>query len=369
MKSHRVGGFNRRDFLKGMGWGVFGAAALGRDLVAGGARGTSGLGGKLPAGGQASSLPRCGRELYGAVEETATVSLVKGSDRRAIVHRSLKAIEDDVFAAIGNKRVMVKPNVCVDKKPLAVTHVDAVRAVLDVLTPRVKTPILIAESGVFNTFDGYKNNGYLPLEKEYNCKLVDLNAGETRYDYVFNKDNEPQPVRLVAPFLDPGLFIISVARMKTHSEVVVTLALKNLIMAAPVQDYKKSDKGFMHQGPYTPNQILHFNLFHIAQKVYPDLAVIDGFESMEGDGPAWGTPFDSRVAIASLDALAADVVGTTVMGFDPQKILYLSAMAKAGMGQGDMAKIRVLGTPLDQCLYKFKPHKHVAEVYNLGTQY
>jgi uncharacterized protein (DUF362 family) len=153
--------------------------------------------------------------------------------------------------------------------------------------------------------------------------------------------------------------------MKTHSEVVVTLALKNLLMAAPIQDYKTSDKGFMHQGPYTPNQILHFNLFHVAQKVYPDLAVIDGFESMEGDGPAWGTPFDSRVALASLDPLAADVVGTKIMGFDPQKILYLSAMTKAGMGQGDPAKIKVIGTPLDQCLYKFKPHKHVAEVYKL----
>ena len=365
MKENFPNGFKRRDFLKGVGLGIFGAAALGGDLVAGGARGTAGLAGEPPAAGPAPTVPRCGRELYAAVDGTATVSLVKGNDRRAIVHQSLKAIESDVFAAIGKKQVMIKPNMCVDKKPLAVTHVDAVRAVLDVLAPRVKTPILIAESGVFNTFDGYKNNGYLPLEKEYNCKLVDLNAGETCYHYVFNKDNEPQPVRLVAPFLDPGLFIISVARMKTHSEVVVTLALKNLLMAAPVQDYKKSDKGFMHQGPYTPNQILHFNLFHIAQKVYPDLAVIDGFESMEGDGPAWGTPFDSRVAIASLDALAADVVGTTVMGFDPQKILYLSAMTKAGMGQGDMAKIRVLGTPLDQCRYKFKPHKHVAEVYKL----
>jgi uncharacterized protein (DUF362 family) len=365
VRGQRGRGFNRRDFLKGVGWGVFGAAALGRDLVAGSASRTAGFAGRPQAAGQAGPLPRCERELYGAVDGTAMVSLVKGNDRRTIVRQSLKAIEDEVFAAIGGKRVMIKPNMCVDKKPLAVTHVDAVRAVLDVLAPRVKAPILIAESGVFNTFDGYKNNGYLPLEKEYNCKLVDLNTGETRYHYVFNKDNEPQPVRLVAPFLDPGLFIVSVARMKTHSEVVVTLALKNLIMAAPVQDYKKSDKGFMHQGPYTPNQILHFNLFHIAQNVYPDLAVIDGFESMEGDGPAWGTPFDSRVAIASLDALAADVVGTTVMGFDARKILYLSAMAKAGMGQGDIAKIKVLGTPLDQCLYKFKPHKRVAEVYKL----
>jgi len=364
MTTNGPNGFKRRDFLKGVGFGVFGAAALGRDLIAGGA-GKRGSGAAGQAVGGPFAGPRSGGELYRAVTAPATVSLVKGGDRRTIVYQSLKAIENEIFAAIGRKQVMIKPNVCVDKKPLAVTHVDAVRAVLDFLKPGYKMTVLVAESGVFNTFDGYKNNGYLALEKEYDCKLVDLNLGETRYHYVFNKDNEPQPIRLVAPFLDPGLFIISAARMKTHSEVVVTLALKNLLMAAPVQDYKKSDKGFMHQGPYTPNQILHFNLFHVAQKVYPDLALIDGFEAMEGDGPAWGTPFDSRVAIASLDALAADVVGTKVMGFDPGKILYLSAMTKAGMGQGDLARINVVGTPLDRCLYKFKPHKHVAEVYKL----
>jgi uncharacterized protein (DUF362 family) len=364
MGSDDRSGCKRRDFLKGVGLGWLGASVLGGELLAGrpgtAAAQTAGAPG-LPA--PASWKP--GRELYRTVMEPATVALVKGADRREIVRRSLKLIEDDVFAAIGGKQVIIKPNVCVDKKPLAVTHVDAVRAILDFLAPRYKKTVIIAESGVFNTFDGYRNNGYLALEKEYDCKLVDLNLGETRSYYVFNKDNEPQPIRLVAPLVDPGAFVISAARMKTHSEVVVTLALKNLIMAAPVQDYKNSDKGFMHQGPYTPNQILHFNLFHVAQKVFPDLAVIDGFESMEGDGPAWGTPFDSRVALASLDALAADVVGTKIMGFDPAKILYLSAMTKAGMGQGNTAKIKISGTPLDQCLYKFKPHKHVAEVYKL----
>ncbi len=362
------GGLHRRDFIRGLGLGCLGlgAGALGRPGLAA-PDGATGVGRVARSGeeAQAGQAWRPGRELYRPVEAPATVSLVKGDDRRTIVRRSLEAIGDEVLAAIGDKKVMIKPNVCVDKRPLAVTHVDAVRAVLDFLAPRHKGTVLVAESGVLNTLDGYRNNGYLALEKEYDCKLVDLNLGETRRYYVFNQDNEPQPVRLVAPFLDPRLFIISAARMKTHSEVVVTLSLKNLIMAAPVQDYRKSDKGFMHQGPYTPNQILHFNLFHVAQKVFPDLAVIDGFESMEGDGPALGTPFDSRVALASLDALAADVVGTKIMGFDPQKILYLEAMTKAGMGQGDPARIKVLGTPLDQCLYKFKPHKHVAEVYKL----
>jgi uncharacterized protein (DUF362 family) len=106
-------------------------------------------------------------------------------------------------------------------------------------------------------------------------------------------------------------------------------------------------------------------MFHIAQDVFPDLAVIDGFESMEGNGPAWGTPFASRVALASLDAVAADTLATKIMGFDPKRVLYLASMNEAGLGQGDIEKINIIGTPLDQCLYRFKAHEKMAEVYGL----
>ncbi|MCX6575198.1 MAG: DUF362 domain-containing protein [Candidatus Aminicenantes bacterium] len=106
-------------------------------------------------------------------------------------------------------------------------------------------------------------------------------------------------------------------------------------------------------------------MFHIAQEVFPDLAVIDGFEAMEGKGPAWGTPFEARLAIASRDAVAADTLATKVMGFDPKKINYLTAMNEAGLGQGDLEKIKVLGTPLDQCLYHFKVDEKTAEIYKL----
>ena len=96
--------------------------------------------------------------------------------------------------------------------------------------------------------------------------------------------------------------------------------------------------------------------------VWPDLAVIDGFESMEGHGPAWGTPLATRLALASTDPLAADVVGTTIMGFDPGRILYLKAMTEAGLGQGDSEKIRIVGAPLDECRFKFKVGEKMAEI-------
>jgi uncharacterized protein (DUF362 family) len=241
--------------------------------------------------------------------------------------------------------------------------VDAVRAVLEFLRPRYKKPIIIGESGVFNTLEGYKNNGYKALEKEPDVRLVDLNAGPSKPYYVFGREQSPQPVRIISSFLDPDVYIISLAPMKTHDCVLVTLSLKNVLMAAPLNDYKQSDKGYLHGPAPAVNDILHFNLFHLAHKVWPGLAVIDGYEAMEGDGPAWGTPLEAKVALASTDALAADTVATQVMGFDPRRILYLRAMREGGLGQGDLEKITLLGTPLAQCLYKFRINKRLADIY------
>jgi uncharacterized protein (DUF362 family) len=349
----RKNAYSRRGFMK-LGLGALGGLALGRSA----AGWTGGLFGR---GAQARSSAR----LFSKLDSTARVGLVKGEDRYRNITQVLRAMENDILSAIGNKTILLKPNVVLADNPLAVTHVDAVRAILDFLAPHVKKPIVIGEGGHHKTFDGYRNAGYLELEKSYNAKLVDLNQDSFEYRYVFGVEHNPLPVRISATCLDPDVYIISAAQMKTHNYVLVTLSLKNLLLGCPIKDDKGNDKGLFHTAPPAVNDLCHFNMFHIAQDVFPDLAVIDGFEAMEGNGPAWGTALPARVALASLDAVAADTVATKIMGFDPKRVLYLASMNEAGMGQGDLDKIAVTGTPLDQCLYKFKPHEKMAEVYGL----
>ena len=354
----------RREFLRTAGRGLLGAGLLGSPLW------TRRAGASDPDPYAAT----CGRPPAGpartpAIETAPRLSLVRGQDRREIVFQSLKLIEDDIWDVVDRKkRVLIKPNMAVDKNPLAITHVDATRAVLDFLRPRCRKPIVVAESGVLNTGDGFRNNGYPALEKEYRVKVVDLNADpDFVTGYVVDKDHIPRAIRIYSAFVDPDVCVISLARMKTHDTVLVTLALKNVLMAAPVNDYKTSDKGILHGAVKSVDDIMHYNLFHLAERgVWPDLAVIDGFESMEGRGPAWGTPLATRLALASRDPLAADIVGTTIMGFDPSRILYLKAMADAGLGQGDQAKIRMVGAPLDACRFKFKVGEKMAEIYQLS---
>ena len=334
---------NRRRLLQGIGAGLIGAT-FGRTTFCLADRGTET---GVRQGGK--------RQLYKKIIEPAQVSLVKGNDRREIVYQSLKKIEDEILSSIGDKQILIKPNIVSTNRPLCATHVDAVRAILDFLGPYYKKQIIVGESTAGrNTFDGFENYGYLALEKEYNVKLVDLNRKSYQYRYVLGTENRPLPIRIISTFLDPNVYTISAARLKTHDRVLVTLSLKNILLACPVNDYEKNDKRLAHTGQRAVNSLCHYNMFHLAQEVHTDLAVIDGFVGMEGAGPVQGTGFDSRVAIASRDAVAADTIATKVMGFDPKRILYLSAMTKAGMGQGEMEKINVVGTPLNQCLYHFK---------------
>jgi uncharacterized protein (DUF362 family) len=306
--------------------------------------------------------------LFRTTPGPAKVCLIKGNDCRDIVYQALKKIEDEVIASIGNKKILIKPNFVITTRQLAATHVDAVRGILDFLKPHHKKQITIGESTISRqgTFHGFENYGYMALEKEYGVKLVDLNKQPWQYRYVFGRGHRPTPMRVISTFLDPEVYIISAAKMKTHDRVVTTLSLKNVLLGAPLNDYKTNDKRLMHsEYTFSRKSLLNYNMFHLAQEIYPDLGVIDGFVAMEGNGPGSGTPIDTRMALASLDPLAMDTLATKLMGFDPTQIMYLTNMAEAGMGQGDLSKIEVLGTPPEQCQYHFKPNRKMIEPYGL----
>ena len=156
---------NRRDILRGFGLGALGLAFGSKSFGPAIARAVAG-----------SALVGEG-QLYKKVAGPAKVSLVRGNDCRDIVYQALKNIEDEVFASIGNKKILIKPNFVSTNRPLAATHVNAIRGILDFLKPHYKNQIIVGEStpSQEGTFGGYKNYGYLALEKEYDVKLVDLN--------------------------------------------------------------------------------------------------------------------------------------------------------------------------------------------------
>ena len=292
-----------------------------------------------------------------ATSGLSRVSFVTGDNRREMIYQALKPLEKEVKAAIKGKQVIIKPNFVSVKVPLSATHPDAVRGVLDFLKPIYKKTVIIGESAAIHgtTLDGYANYNYLPLEREYNIRLVDMNEQPASDHWILDKEHHPLKIRIINTYTDPNNFIISVTRLKTHDTVVTTLSVKNMVMGSPLNDYKKNEKPKMHQG----TKEINFNLFLIARSVQPRLAILDGSEGMEGNGPIRGTPVEHGVALASTDFIAADRIGVELMGIDFNDVGYLTYCALAGMGQSDREKIEIIGP--DPSAYKktYKLHDKI----------
>ena len=281
----------------------------------------------------------------------SVVSLVHGEDRRRNVHDALAAIDDRLRPALQRKKyVLIKPNCVAVKYQLGSTHADALRGILDYVVPRFKGPIVIADSSRDETHDAFDNFLYNRVAAEYRERkiaLVDFND-EPRVEpfEILDRDLHAVPVRLAARLFDPDAFVLGAAILKAHDNVVATLAVKNLVMAAPLHSLPKDpqrwhDKSRYHQG----YRQIQFNLFLTAKKMRPfwGAAVIDGYEGLEGNGPLNGDPVASRVAIASTDLVAADRIGVETMGINPEWMGYLRYCAQAGLGEFDRERIELRG--------------------------
>jgi uncharacterized protein (DUF362 family) len=75
---------------------------------------------------------------------------------------------------------------------------------------------------------------------------------------------------------------------------------------------------------------------------------------MEGEGPVDGTPVDHRVCVVSTDWLAADTVGSELIGLGIAKVGHLTYAAQAGLGQADLNRIEILGPALKDHVKVYK---------------
>ena len=342
---------SRREFLHTMGRVALGGLALGC----------------LPRSLAAQSRPA----------RSSRVALTAGGTRGDNIHRALRLTETQIRETLARKkRVLLKPNIVVTNKQLAATHADCLEAVLDFLSTFYKDEFIIADSSASgSSFDGFSNYGYNGLAGKYKIRFLDFDDQPSTVLHVSDQRFQPQALRMSDLLLDPETYVVSAAIPKTHDRAVVTLSLKNVVVGAAIKDKTfrwgpggkgSNDKTIIHGGP--ANEAINLNLFQLAKRLHPDLSVIDGFEGMEHNGPVGGKSVDHKVAVVSTDWLAADRVATELMGFDFSKVGYLSFSAKAGLGQGDMEHIEVLGEKIPDHIRHYRPHDSVEQQYKWITR-
>jgi uncharacterized protein (DUF362 family) len=300
----------------------------------------------------------------------ASVALTTGDNRADLVFRALQPYSRQIKKAIGSRRVVLKPNNVSINIPLCATHTDTLEGILEFLKSiRKLDNVIIAESAADGpTLDGFSNYGYTRLANKYPVKFVDLDQEGSEILYVFDeKDFRPHPVRFSRIMLSPDSYLVSVARMKTHDLAVATLSLKNIVFGSPVKgggftfgrnrkEGSWSDKSIVHGGG---TRGINYNLYDLAPRLHPHLAVIDGFEGMEGNGPTRGTPVDHRVCVASTDWLAADRVAVELMGIDFAKVGYLNYCASSNLGVADLSRIEIVGESISSHIRQYRLHDNI----------
>ncbi len=276
------------------------------------------------------------------------VSIVHGEERREIVAQAFELVLPDALPKLQTARsVLIKPNLVHHENQLASTHVDAVRATLDVVRKHTQAPVTIADASYHGTKAAFRNFGYELLSKEYpRVELFDLNDDETVMGWYVKRDGTKGSMGFSKRVCDAG-FTIDLTPMKMHRDVGVSLAVKNWTIGiwAPEPRYGIHGKywprwPFLHeQGPWAHNM----TIAELLGQRKPDLAIIDGTLAMEGEGPTHGTAVSMNMALASVDALAVDTIACEFMRVRPEDIGYLVFASEKGYGIGDQNQIEILG--------------------------
>jgi uncharacterized protein (DUF362 family) len=323
--------FGRRAFLRG-------AAAAGAVGLAGGLGLRTLL--REPPPWDAAAFPAPGE---------ARVAVLKASGYEgpleSIVLDGLRAIRADVRGA----NVLLKPNLVEFDPTTAInTEPRLIGAAVLAFRRLGAASVHVAEGPGHrrDVQDVVARSGLFDALSAVDAGFTDLNAAEVRRVALRSRYTGLGELWLPRPILDADI-VVSMPKMKTHHWAGVTLSLKNLFGTLPGRLY-----GW-------PKNVLHWagierSILDIAGAVRPSYAIIDGIVGMEGNGPISGEPISPGVLVFADDPVAADTVGASLMGFDPERIGYI---AEAGrfLGQTDPDRIEQRGESPDRLTRAFRP--------------
>ncbi|WP_316740698.1 DUF362 domain-containing protein [Streptomyces sp. MK7] len=192
-------------------------------------------------------------------------------------------------------------------------------------------------------------------ERTHVLKEILQRAPVHRYAQVVSFDDRPLRVvqvpgatSLRVPIAVPDLvldcdFFIGAPQLRTHSSVVLTNAMKNLVGLLP---------GFT-------TRIVHMAgveeaIVDLNQLRPQHLVVCDATTVIEGNYPMEGTTREAGLIAASRNAVALDVTMAAVAGVGSWELAYLRDAHARGLGPIDLADVDVRGTAVEDAAFKIR---------------
>jgi uncharacterized protein (DUF362 family) len=278
MSRHEASEVSRRDFLRATVAAVAG----------------------LTAGQGALSFGAPGRN---AAPGTATVALIKTSDRKRGVEEAMKLLK---LPALKGRRVLLKPNFNTADPTPGSTHNDTLGAIVAELKKRGAASVTLGErSGPPETKKVMEEKGIFELAESLGFGIVNFEA-LPEADWV--------PVNPPGNHWENGFFIprpvlesdavVSTCCLKTHAYGgVFSMSLKLAVGMTP--------KALMRQLHRSPDQ--RRMIAEINQGYRPALVILDGVEAFVDGGPSQGKRARADVFLAGTDRVAIDAAGLAVL--------------------------------------------------------
>lgn len=244
-----------------------------------------------------------------------------------------------------NQKVLIKPNLCLPATPekALTTHPQVVKQVAACCL-EAGTSVTIGDNPVgkpdsTRRDDILECSGIKEIVDSMGCKYSNLNRDKLKcevdinnkkYDYFLTKEIYTKD------------FVINLPKLKTHSLMVLSGAVKNLYGLIPGALKKK-----LH-GLLPDHEDFATLLVDIYHKANVGLHIMDAVVGIQGDGPGiQGEPRYIGVIIASKDGIALDSVVAKLIGLMPNDIHTNRLGCVSGIGESDISKIKIVGSPLE----------------------
>ncbi len=256
-------------------------------------------------------------------------------------------------------RVLLKPNLIRSALPEAavVTHPAVAETVASMIKDCGATPFVGESPGLGSLKGVLSKSGYNPFMERLGVEAVPFSGKKT---IEFSDNRTFRKIELAAELFDFDA-VVNLAKLKTHEQMVLTLAVKNLFGTVVGMD-----KASWHLRAGRDHDTFATVLVQIYEAVRPVVSLVDGILGMEGAGPTNGDPRFMGILAASTDAVALDAVLCRLVGLKLSHLRTSVVGQDLGIGVADSALIRQVGDKLDGFPLKdFKPPRSMSVKWNL----
>jgi len=253
------------------------------------------------------------------------------------LHRAIDLIGGiTTFVRPGN-RVLLKPNLLYGKSPekAVTTHPSIMKGMIVIVREAGGIPFIGDSPSIESLNRAAEKSGIKKVAEEAGCPLVEFDKPVLveRGGRLFKKWEIDRSV------LEADV-IINLPKWKTHSQVLLTLGVKNLFGCVP-----GSKKALWHLKAGDDRKRFAQMLIDLYRVIPSSLTVLDGILGMEGDGPGSGHPISLGLILASRDPLHLDQIVCDLLGISRKALLTNRVAFESGLGRDP---IDVVGEPLER---------------------